>query len=437
MRRRPAARPCLETLEDRNCPAVMYSYNGSDLMITGHFDDDGLGTPSLSIVANSPQHFTITDGTTTLLSNLAVPGSINIYTNDPRDENISIDLTNGGISGNLSVNTGAGNDGLSIIGTGANDIGGSVTLQGVNNPGSFPLGIFGVSIGRNLTINNAQETQFNSLLLLNTQIGGNFTYQGGNDTDIVSLSSTYIGGAAFVDVGNGLSNSVTLNPGSYVQSGLTIRGGAGDDSVLIDGSFINGTLTAMLGGSQFSGNSFSLTSSVSGNVSVTASGTAISQNIIDIGTAVAPAAVQGSVYLNLSSGVNTVNVLGTIGKGLTVYGGINSDIINLGDSLNPADQANIGGAIYFNLGDGLNTANFTNGVFSGGMINYMGGAGTDSVTIGTNFSLNRARVSVMLGAGDDFFELDRTDLSYLYLDFGTGARTFVPPPSFTFPYYIR
>ncbi|MCP4099334.1 MAG: hypothetical protein GY748_24180, partial [Planctomycetaceae bacterium] len=103
-----------------------------------------------------------------------------------------------------------------------------------------------------------------------------------------------------------------------------------------------------------------------------------------------------------------------IAGNFTYFGGSSSDQVEL----NPNSQ--IGGNLDVRVGEGDNSANLL-GVLGGASVKYIGGGGTDDVTLGTTGT--PAAINVKLKSGDDSFHLN-ADASIatnsLRVDFGEG-----------------
>jgi hypothetical protein len=96
----------------------------------------------------------------------------------------------------------------------------------------------------------------------------------------------------------------------------------------------------------------------------------------------------------------------------------------------------INGTAYLSLSGGDNTLNFTGNLY-GRSFSYIGGTGRDTVNFDGN--AERAYAYFSLGAGADDFTLGmNTVLSYLYLDQGPGINNFTNLLGYLpFSYYIR
>lgn len=383
--------PVLEILEDRNCPAPLtFRFDTlGNLTIQGNFSENA-GVPSLEIIATGANTFDIIDGTTTALSDITVTGSISIYTNDPRDEFVLVDLgglnaVDASINGNLNVSLGAGDDTVMFDFNSpfSSSIGGNVTFNGVNTVDGV-LFELGVNIGGSFTINNSLENVGDNIFVTTANIGNNFTYRGGNLSNSILFDSVQMGGSFFASMGNGGIQFVDFVDSS-IGGMVNIQAGSGNDAISVDASNIGSNL-----------------------------------------------------YLSLGGGVNSLDFAGTLGGGLTYIGGSDDDIVVI-------DNAVIGGSLYFNMGNaGSSNGNqmvMTNSAVNGSSITYSGGIGVDYVEFGAGTVTNQARFTAQMGVGDDTFTLDSDSLGYLYIDFGlpgpNDADTFVPNIPGPFPFPVR
>lgn len=351
--------PRLETLEARDCPAPLtfqMDYYGN-LRISGQIDPAGL-----EIVAVGANTFDISDGGIPVLTNFAVPGNISIQSG-AGDDGILFDLSGGSFSGSFSANTGNGDDFVDIFG---GNIDGNVSLTGVNT--SITTATI---IGGSFSNNNYIENLSNLFIIDDSFIGSSVNYSGGNLNDVVSFGNTAIGNSVSLRLSNGI-NSFDFLSGS-IGGGLTVIAGSGDDPITIDGD------------------------------------------------------VAGNAYINLGSGDNGYQQSGNLFSGLTLISGAGIDNVTIDTT------GTIGGNAYFNLGSGDNTLLLDGGVF-GSSLTYYGGVGVDDVTFGATSTTPLARVSMILGAGDDVVTLDAPDMIYLYIDFGIGIDSYTG--IFTGPQYL-
>src|SRR5262249_26868175 len=94
-----------------------------------------------------------------------------------------------------------------------------------------------------------------------------------------------------------------------------------------------------------------------------------------------------NVYINLGTNIDPAVVQElrmdgapfTIGGSLTLLGGLN--VAGQPDRFLTAATSTFGGNVYVNFGEGDSVANFL-GTFGGRSINFIGGTGSDTVTVG-------------------------------------------------------
>jgi len=149
---------------------------------------------------------------------------------------------NSRIGGNLNITYGAGNDKLNLNGM---TILGGATIT--NGDGADSLGINGATIGRNFAYtagnggNAGNGDVFSSLL-----VNGTFAATYGSGNDSLGMFFSTVLGAATIKSGDGANN---LSFGVAFQSTLSITGGTGVDSVLLNATVSGTTTIATLGGS--------------------------------------------------------------------------------------------------------------------------------------------------------------------------------------------
>ena len=379
------ARPNLEGLEDRLCPALDFFFNPAtgDLTITGEIPEDPLAvTPGLHVVSSAPGVFDIlvNDVVAPVLDDFEVPGGFNIRLNSPGDDVVDFDLTLGGMAGNLSIDMGGQviGDFVDIIGAGFGDVGGNLTITGGNFVSLIP-----VDVGGKVLINNSQANVINTTLF-EALVGGDFTYLGGNDNDVLATATSFIGGSMRVQAGRGAIPLTldSLDFGGVMGGSLFYTGSTGGDSIII------------------------------------------------------PGIIGGNAVINNNVGVNDVVLSGTVAGNLVVSGGFDGDTVDLDPT------AIVGGNIVVNVGDGLNDIDLE-GTIGGRSVSIRTGLDADSVLydmVGANVQL-----FAQLSLGDDDFTLGTAapspnpTLRYLYIDFGFGSDTFVNNfvGPFTFPAYLR
>ncbi len=163
--------------------------------------------------------------------------------------NDSVSLLGGGVlAGNITVQTGLGNDTVSaftnanttvggnlqilntvgtdvdLIGTGADTFGGNVTVTGAS-----AIIMLTDTVGGSLTL-NSQSVAGGVGILLDPTVGKDFTLNGGTGADTILMAGT-VGGNAAINLGN-QNNLLDAFP-TTISGNLTVQSGAGNDTVAI------------------------------------------------------------------------------------------------------------------------------------------------------------------------------------------------------------
>jgi hypothetical protein len=374
----------LEPLEDRCCPSAVFSYDGTNLTLTG----DNLGdtitakvtaTNTVNIKFKSGAGPTINYGTYTVGGTLTLNGGNgadtilldlngHIFGGNAKlnaglgNNTVNVDsvaAADGQLQGNLSITSGSGADSVTIGATNAVSLGGvndtintggggdtvhvshasilsgNVTFLNANTI-TFGDGT-NVAQAGNLTIKNAalggQASSFT--LAANSVVNHSFAFTGGNGMDTVDIEGA-LDGSAQITTGNS-TNSLTIGPAATVNSGLTYTGGSGADTVSIDaGAVISGNLTLNLGDGNNTGN-FNTAFTVNG--SMTVNGGSGDDNM---GTF--SGTVNGDLAFNLGTGNNTVDYEGSAVVNLN-YSGNANDTFTFGTSI--SGNLNVNGVTTF------------------------------------------------------------------------------------------
>src|SRR4051794_33268767 len=116
------ARPALQQLEDRYCPALTYVFDGTNLALIGSPQS---GTLTMTQNAND---VTVADGAQ--VSTFAVRGNIAVRLNDVRAA-VNLDLGANRTRGNVSFSAGNGGDTFTVTAAGGS-VGGSLTVTTAN-----------------------------------------------------------------------------------------------------------------------------------------------------------------------------------------------------------------------------------------------------------------------------------------------------------------
>ena len=320
-----------------------------------------------------------------------------------------------GAGGNNIVNTGAGDDSITvhggvyrnsqiIAGTGSD----TVRVEGVLSSST-------IALGGNATAPDALDTSDNFLTVTGNLDSATVYGSAGKDVvDVGSMGTIGAGGYSKIDTGAG-ADSITVHGGMYRSS--QVIAGTGSDTVLVDGSVNNSTIA--LGGNatgvdttDLSDNFLKVNDSVSSSkiygtvgkddISVTSSAsTAVSSSTIDAGAGNDNILVIGGNY--------------AVG-GATVIGGLGSDNIVMGDAATKTG-GNVSGST-ISLGDSAAGASATGvsdvdsltvyGSVSSSKI--YGDAGVDNVrVISTSTAWQGSAVessTIDTGAGNDFIDIN-------------------------------
>jgi cytoskeletal protein CcmA (bactofilin family) len=239
------------------------------------------------------------------------------------------------------------------------------------------------------------------------------------------ITYTYLNGATIdgnvnaqtIDSPCGMGLSVLAT--STIHGNLTATGGA-----TVPGCFssarIRGTVDGNVRLNLTDGDvRVSTSGTIGGNFRISAAETVITR-VGMTGT------IDGSAFLDLGGSPDTSSVVdlrGSIGGDLNVTSNSGSFSMNVGV------PATIGGNLNVHLGDGQNYLAFYGSAGSslGGILNYHGGRGADTIEINGQ---NDFRMVVHTGGGDDTvaFAPDAR-VGAALIDFGTepGTKTFIPP----------
>jgi hypothetical protein len=226
------------------------------------------------------------------------------------------------------------------------------------------------------------------------------------DTNTITFGSSAHAGSMVLNTSSegAVTNSFTFNPSSTVSGNVSVVGGSGANTLLLD-STVNGNMQVVFGDGT---NILTLggTGLVGGSLSYNGGGGTV-LSILD------GFAVNGNANLSLGGGTNAydLNHAFTVGGNMTLTTGN-------GDNNVGTFAGTVEGNLSFNLGNGANTVDFT-GTVNGTTLSYTGGSGADNVTIeGTNFFA----LKVNLGAGSNTFTYGAgASVGSAYLDFGLGS----------------
>ncbi|MFM2003356.1 MAG: hypothetical protein RI963_2782 [Planctomycetota bacterium] len=231
------------------------------------------------------------------------------------------------------------------------------------------------------------------------------TIRTGAGIDTIEITNTSIRGALLIEAGAG-TNNVTLKgvkAGDTVVGTTTIRGTTGDDTVTIEDnggttSEFNGTLSVDSGAGI---NTLTLKSTTvrRGNVSVI--GTTGQDTVNITGTTL----TNGTLSINTGAGVGTVDLTTvTLSRGnLSVIGTTGQDTVNI------TGAALTNGTLSINSGAGVGTVKLASLTLSRGNLSVIGTTAQDTVNI-TGTTLTNGTLSINTGAGVGTVELTTVTL---------------------------
>ncbi len=441
---------------------------------------DGAGTASYGAAGNNLKIVLLSNFPDNLSVQLdsALPGDLNIQAGSG-DRNIDLTGTSNTIGGNLTLAAGNGNQTVDLAVTADLNVGQNATvtlgigddeITASNNINVGTIGAFfgnayfdlsngagdlfdplaDVTVGGNLTIRSASvvlggttTTGLNFTVANNLEsfgqtfssgggvdVGDNFTYIGASNFDTVALNSgaDTIGGNVYINLGNDLGPSdQTVDVSDAIIGGNVIVFGGFATGVGANNSYsssaatdITGNLTISFGNSN-GANVATIDGHVGGAIT-RYSGGAGADNV----TVVSGAAIDGNLAVSLGrgNGAQSVTVSGaTIGGSVSVIAGIVTG--GGGNTYTSTAATTIGGSVsivFGGIAGSTNTATIL-GVINGLSASYIGGAGTDNVTLGNTG--HKIAFVARLGAGSDHFTLNAgSQLTFLFVDFGLGVDIF-------------
>jgi hypothetical protein len=379
----------LETLENRWLPASVTFVSGY-LIIQ---PSSGEAALNLTVTQSSPNHFTVKDGASTLgtfgpVSNIDITGgngadSItvnlnaltytgNIQSINTGNGNDSVSITGGGaILGSTNIQTGAGNDSVSLASTTPTTFGGPVQLTDTLGINTATVGGAGSTFGGDVTIQGYQ----------NTTLGAGSDSFNGN----VTIQNNFLAG----------NDSITINV-AVIQKSLNVSTGAGSDLVTVTKATVNGSTQFNLG----EGND-TFTATGGANVSFNGNFSFNDGSGNDSVSVTAGATFGGmTTRFTLGDGTDTVNMTGAA---TSVFGDLAVTLGSGNDSVTV--DATVFGGMRWNLGNGNDTVTIGNA--PGSTLFWNSGNGNDSVTFGdaTNSAGETWTVNMRFGTGNDTLTL--------------------------------
>ena len=273
------------------------------------------------------------------------------------------------LPGSLSVTTGAGDDGVAILGS----IGGSVAA----NLGSALTG----TDGNRLVIGDTNAKNVSS------SVGGAVSVVGGEQGDQVAIFATNVRGGVSLALGNGDNYAELQGPGATIGS-FAYTGGTGNDQAMLANQLtVRNDVNVFTGPRGQDGFGMSSQARVNGSV------------VVNTGTA----ADGDFIFISQS----------TIRRDLSLTTGAGDDGIGVFDST-------IGGAAAVASNAGIDTI-LVGGSTVGLSTVIDAGAGNDSVSV-VSFS-TRSNLVVTLGAGNNVLTLNNARAFAAFLYGGTGTNT--------------
>jgi hypothetical protein len=341
-------RPTLESLECRLTPSsnITTSLMGGNLTITDNV------AANVTLSQPAANEITITTAAGTTINGQTGPVTIS------------------GVTGNLNVNLGAGNDSLTFDLSQTSFAVGSVSITGTTGNKTVTTSTDGTTTNNFLTVNGNYDENFGNgsefTKLDQFSVKGNMNFQHANGSAAVFLG---------VDSGNlgTLFNTVT---GNLTAENVTPMGtvGSGADVDALEETNVGGNITALMGTGNATGFAGWTTVGSLSNSSVTVGG--------------------------------NVNIVGT--SGFLAFG----DVANDGEEVS---NANIAGNVTMNLGSGAgNTALFGDGASASSTsaqnVTILGTGAHDAVTIGPS-TVSGNLVVALLGQGGNSISVDDTSVA--------------------------
>jgi hypothetical protein len=419
-------RPSFETLEGRLTPAgnvtAVFTAATATLTLTGDALANGVDVSAGAGGLGSIAVIGTVDGTATTVNGSALAQTFNGVKNlvvnlNGGNDSLSFGFNTAGtiiLQGNLTINTGTGNDTIITAG-GGNFLDVFGNLGVTNGAGTYDTTLTDVNVVGSATFNHTAGGS--SFLVINTSTATDnswktLTITNGTGNDLQQINDTNFSGA--VSINNGASTLVggssqtrmrAVNSTTLLKVGgnLTITFTSGDFTApFIDDYNINGNLTTNSGNGTPVGFFLEetpglpgLSPTIKGNVSATLGG---GNPFVRIGGAGTPLVINGGLTLNMSAqtGGATVqlNDLASVGNssltgGISITTGTGNDTLSID---NTGSGSTFNGNLSIKTGNGNDTLQINGAgaapTFFFGTVNVDQGAGNDSLELGNTGPVN-------------------------------------------------
>ncbi|MDZ4287884.1 MAG: hypothetical protein U0984_07990, partial [Prosthecobacter sp.] len=356
------------------------------------------------------------------------------------EDTLSIGTTSSIFSatGSVMMSDAGGNDVMTIAGTRFSA--GALVLQLGSGDNSLTTTVTDLFLVRNLQWQSTSGADNVFIGGGNLRVGTNVVIAlgTGNDTALVnSSSSIYVGGLVTMTAAAtvGVNRSLVLESSDVMVTGkVTLTGGAGDGFMRVAGSgsnYLGGGVALSCGLGQTNLRVSSNGSLIcNGALSLTHGGGSGSLEVFDFGAG--DSLINGAVTMKGGSFLS-LNLAGVVTGAVnlaTSPAAVNPPIIFAESS--GADGTHFAGSVRASvptLAGQVGTIRFAGAIFEGAAT-FLGGAGTDTLRL-NNIDAEKA-LTASLGAGDDRFEFEQTDIAgpSLYhgavlLQGGAGADVFL------------
>jgi hypothetical protein len=415
-------RPSFDRLEDRLTPAgnvtAVFTAATATLTLTGDAFANGVDVSAGAGGLGSFGVTGVTDGTATSVNGSAATQTFNGVKNlvinlNGGNDSLQFGILTAGtiiVQGNLTINTGTGNDTIFTAGA-----------------GNF-LDVFG-----NLSLTNGAGNALTILTDINVVGSSKFNHTAGGNTSLtINASGATADSFSSLSLTNGTGNPVIIISDTNFSSNVTLNTGTtslvnGSDVVVVEA--VNSTSLLKIVGSlsitgtiQSGAGFYDLQDyNVNGNVAMTQSGGGLNNiaEIEDAFTLAASPVLKGNVSVTQGGENPLVNIGGgnpfVINGGLTVNqsSGKGNGIVEL-NSLASVGNTSLTGGISVRQGNGtfdLEIDNIGTGSNFNGNLSITQGSGNDTIRInggGTNPTFFFGTVNANQGAGNDSLELGNT-----------------------------